>query len=168
MKLLKRRGQVPISLFFFKRLISGLIKSMFGYKLIGQKKIVKHNDFDSILKFLINKFSKNEGNIIFDIGANIGQSIDRFQSIFPKSKIYSFEPTPNLFENLVQKYSSDNNVIINNYAISNKNETNDFFTYKYHRINSLYSTDKKTKFHLSRKIASEEKNDDLFQKKIKV
>ena len=52
---------------------------------------------------------KGHVKLIFDIGANIGQSIDRFQSIFPKSKIYSFEPTPNLFENLVQKYSSDNN-----------------------------------------------------------
>ena len=32
----------------------------------------------------------------------------------------------------------------------------------------MYSTDKKTKFHKSRKIASEEKNDDFFQKIIKV
>ena len=167
MSLFKRGGQVPIGLYYLKRRFNDLMR-LLGYKLVGQKKIVKHNDFDSILKFLVNKLSKNEENIIFDIGANIGQSIDRFQNIFPRNKIYSFEPTPNLFENLVKKYSNDKNVIINKYAISNENNTNDFFTYKYHRINSLYSTDKKTKFHKSRKIASEEKNDDFFQKIIKV
>ena len=42
--------------------------------------------------------------VVFDIGANKGQSIKLFQKWFPKSKIYSFEPNPKLFSQLKNKY----------------------------------------------------------------
>ena len=45
--------------------------------------------------------------IIFDVGANTGQSIDRFRSLFPESKIYSFEPDKVSFKLLRENYSSD-------------------------------------------------------------
>ena len=168
MNILKRRGQVPIGFFLLKRYVNLFIKKIFGYKLSGVKKIVKHNDFDSIIKFVIDKFSNNNNKTIFDIGANLGQSIDRFQEIYPTSNIYSFEPTPELFINLNEKYSNNKKVTIYNFAISNENNTGEFYTYKYHRINSFYATDKKSKFHLSRKISAEEKNDEIFQQKIEV
>ena len=31
---------------------------------------------------------------ILDVGANLGQSIDRFKQIWPSSRIISFEPNP--------------------------------------------------------------------------
>ena len=49
MSLFKRGGQVPIGLYYLKRRFNDLMR-LLGYKLVGQKKIVKHNDFDSILK----------------------------------------------------------------------------------------------------------------------
>ena len=45
--------------------------------------------------------------IIFDIGANTGQSIDRFRSLFPDAKIYSFEPDKVTFETLRENHSGD-------------------------------------------------------------
>ena len=36
----------------------------FGFKVIGNRKIVKHNDFDSIIKFVLNNF-ENKDNFIF-------------------------------------------------------------------------------------------------------
>ena len=38
--------------------------------------------------------------VVFDVGANIGQSIVRFKKVLPKSKIYSFEPSERPFAQL--------------------------------------------------------------------
>ena len=38
--------------------------------------------------------------IIFDIGANRGQSVRFFKSLYPSSKIYAFEPSESSFEKL--------------------------------------------------------------------
>ena len=35
--------------------------------------------------------------VILDVGANKGQSIDFFKSIYPDCLIYAFEPNPRLF-----------------------------------------------------------------------
>jgi FkbM family methyltransferase len=45
--------------------------------------------------------------IIFDIGANVGQSIDRFRSLFSDSIIYSFEPDKFTFQTLQESHSGD-------------------------------------------------------------
>ena len=37
---------------------------------------------------------------VFDVGANVGQSALRFEAIFPKAKIYCFEPVKKTFEML--------------------------------------------------------------------
>ena len=33
-------------------------------------------------------------SIFFDVGANVGQSITNFRTLFPDVRIYSFEPVP--------------------------------------------------------------------------
>lgn len=38
--------------------------------------------------------------VIFDIGANVGQSAIAFHALFPSAQIYSFEPVPSCFEEL--------------------------------------------------------------------
>ena len=35
--------------------------------------------------------------VIFDVGANVGQSIDLFSRLFPRSSIYAFEPAADCF-----------------------------------------------------------------------
>jgi len=37
---------------------------------------------------------------VFDVGANIGQSVARFRQLLPGSEIYSFEPAPETFREL--------------------------------------------------------------------
>ncbi len=39
-------------------------------------------------------------NVIFDVGANIGQSVRKFRHAFPKATIYSFEPVGTVYEAL--------------------------------------------------------------------
>lgn len=58
----------------------------------------KHNksiDFDQLLKEKINK-----NPVIFDVGANRGQSIEKYLKIFHKPIIHSFEPIKNEFDNI--------------------------------------------------------------------
>lgn len=42
--------------------------------------------------------------IIFDVGANLGESIESFRSVFPNASIFSFEPNPTSYLNLVSRY----------------------------------------------------------------
>jgi len=41
-----------------------------------------------------------EGMIIFDVGANKGQSLRFFKKLYPQAKIYGFEPSVNTFKSL--------------------------------------------------------------------
>jgi FkbM family methyltransferase len=66
------------------------------------------------------KNTLNNDSLILDVGANNGQSIDFFRTIAPKCKIVSFEPNPDLFTKLLDKYKNDKNLTLSNLGISNK------------------------------------------------
>jgi FkbM family methyltransferase len=68
------------------------------------------------------KFIKKHRPIIFDIGANCGQSIYNFRKHFPDSIIYSFEPSPNTFNVLQEGYSENRDNHLVNIAIGSKTE----------------------------------------------
>ena len=57
--------------------------------------------------------------IILDVGANKGQSIDFFKSIYPNCIIYAFEPNPRLFSALQEKYINDKSIRLINKGVSN-------------------------------------------------
>ena len=136
-----------------KRKIIQIIKKT-GYELVGKKQIVKHNNFNAIIKFLIKELYKIKNPIIFDVGANVGQSIERFSSVFKSEefKIYSFEPTPKLFQILKNKYDLKKNIKLFQLALDDKIIKSKFFSYEYDKINSLIQTDENSKFHKSRQI----------------
>ena len=64
--------------------------------------------------------------IIFDIGANRGQSIERFLKTFDHPKIHAFEPNIEEFEELKKKFSLKKNIVLNNLAIGDKKENKEF------------------------------------------
>ena len=55
--------------------------------------------------------------VIFDIGANIGQSAIAFHALFPSAQIYSFEPVPDCFEELNVRTSGILNIHTFNIAL---------------------------------------------------
>jgi FkbM family methyltransferase len=93
----------------------------FGLEVNRVNKEIKNLSFDEIYK---KKITKNP--IIFDVGANKGQSIERFKSIFENPIIHAFEPIKFEYDLLKEKYSKDKNIILNNYAIGDKNEIGEF------------------------------------------
>jgi len=69
----------------------------------------------------------NENPIIFDIGANEGQSVDRFKKIFPKSKIFSFEPLYFLEDKLKSKQKRYSNFNYYLFGFGDKNLKKDIY-----------------------------------------
>ena len=94
------------------------IFDIFGFDI--KKKLNKNEteylSFDQIYKKII----KNDKPTVFDIGANKGQSIQRFLSIYQNSLIHSFEPNPDEFNLLKKKYNNFNNIKLNNFDLGEK------------------------------------------------
>jgi FkbM family methyltransferase len=74
----------------------------------------ENEDLD--LQVLLRQVSKP---IIFDVGANTGQSIDRFRLLFSDSVIYSFEPDPVSLQTLRENYS-DNGIHVFEIALGDE------------------------------------------------
>lgn len=76
--------------------------------------IVRDNDY------MLDKFTDNINKHFIDIGANCGVATIILAKQNPKSKIYSFEPDPNVYKVLEENVNINNlsNVILFNYAIS--------------------------------------------------
>ena len=64
--------------------------------------------------------------MIFDVGANQGQSISRFDKLFNSKEIYSFEPIESEYLKMRDKYQNNKFVKINNYALGEKIEKKSF------------------------------------------
>jgi FkbM family methyltransferase len=48
--------------------------------------------------------------VIFDVGANVGQTVGRLRPLFPTAEIYSFEPVPRSYAELLGKVGRDPHV----------------------------------------------------------
>ena len=82
----------------------------------------RKNDLDQMTKIL----TKNSEPIIFDVGANKGQSIERYKRLFEKSIIHSFEPNIDEIKNLKEKYKNEKDLFLNNLAVGEKEENLEF------------------------------------------
>lgn len=72
-------------------------------------------DREKVLKSLV----VNENPIIFDVGANIGETLDDFKDWWPHSKVHCFEPQKECSSEIVQKIVDYNykDVVVNQYAV---------------------------------------------------
>lgn len=83
------------------------------------------------------KFLHNDYPLIFDVGANIGQSIQIFRGNFPKCTIHSFEPSHTTFETLKQQASKLENVHLWNCALGSSSGQMTFFENSYSDMSSF-------------------------------
>ena len=65
----------------------------------------------------VRKFLHNDNPIIFDVGANVGQSVKKFREAFPKCTTHSFEPSPTTFEVLKKQAPQLESVHLWNHAL---------------------------------------------------
>lgn len=57
---------------------------------------------------------------IFDVGANSGETTAYYHALFPKATIHSFEPFPQEFDTLAERFRGDPRVLPSQTAISNQ------------------------------------------------
>ena len=153
--------------------LSTAIKRTNRFNLIGSK------------KFYRKLLSKNP--TIIDIGANKGQTIVFFKKIFPKIKIFAFEPSKT-YKFLKKKYQNDKNINLSNIAIDKKKGKRKFYYHKFKsndisELSGFYKINKDSRDHI--RLNSSEKNkilkninfsysvncmslDDIFKKKINI
>jgi FkbM family methyltransferase len=62
----------------------------------------------------------NSSPIIFDVGANVGQTIDALRQLFLRPTIHAFEPGKVAFDSLLQTHSNLPHVRLNNLALGSK------------------------------------------------
>lgn len=97
-----------------KKLIKNIINK-FGYEIKRLNPEFKQINFDDLIK---EKICKNP--VIFDVGGNKGQSIERYIKIFNKPTIHSFEPINSEFNFMNEKFKNNKNIFLNNYALGDK------------------------------------------------
>lgn len=81
--------------------------------------------------------------VIFDVGANIGQSVEAYLNAFPNSDIYSFEPNPEAFTLLNGKWGKHKNVHLYPCALHSKSGRFPFHATNVSEAGSLLHPDPK-------------------------
>ena len=64
--------------------------------------------------------SQASANVIFDVGANRGQTIKWFRPLFPSATIYAFEPLSSAFQDLQQLAERDKKIFPHEFALGDK------------------------------------------------
>jgi FkbM family methyltransferase len=81
---------------------------------------------------------------ILDVGANTGQSIDLFRRTLVEPKIYSFEPNPELAEQLRERYAN-NGVTVEAVAAGSKSGSSRFTILENNQLSSVLDLHKNEK-----------------------
>jgi FkbM family methyltransferase len=76
-------------------------------------------------------------DMIFDVGANIGQSASLFVERFPGAKIYCFEPFKAPFESLTTRFKQSGNISCFNVGLGDRPQTTDVYLQKKSVWNSI-------------------------------
>jgi FkbM family methyltransferase len=85
---------------------------------------------------LVEKYSDSV-KIIFDVGANIGQSALKYRAKFPNSNIYSFEPILSCYEKIVSLSKKDHKILPFQIALDAKEQNINFHEMKGSQTSSL-------------------------------
>jgi FkbM family methyltransferase len=110
--------------------IRSAIRSITGYDV--HKTVAIREPFSDIKRLIT-----SQNPILFDVGANTGQTIDNLIFQFPSSQIHAFEPTKSVFNELKNKWQNRANVYLNNIAIGSQSGRKPFFENSLSVMNSF-------------------------------
>jgi FkbM family methyltransferase len=85
-------------------------------------------------------FRETHPRMIFDIGANQGQTAAEYRRFFPQATIHSFEPFEDVFRDLEKSVAADPLTHAHRVAISDSIGTHVFHVNEEHCTNSLFPT----------------------------
>lgn len=87
--------------------------------------ITKNQQYDRQTLAIMKKVLKKDSNCL-DIGCHKGEVLDEIIKLAPDGKHYGFEPIPEYYDYLKNKYSSNKNIYIVKKALSDSNGTAEF------------------------------------------
>jgi len=94
----------------------------------------EQNGEKTFIENLLEAFKIKKGKkkiVLFDIGANIGEYstmlLEKSNRIGLNIELHLFEPTQSCFENISEKFNKESNVELNNFGVSNINDTAKIF-----------------------------------------
>lgn len=116
----------------------------FGVELhgLGYIQSLKKSDFQENAFDVQQKLMLNAPNVIFDIGANRGDTAIKYSNLFPKATIFAFEPFEETFKKLKDNVKDYPNINIYNFAISDKIGETFFYSNKNEDTNSILPSSK--------------------------
>ena len=112
------------------------------------------NLFDFInKKKVINFFKKERFNInyFFDVGAHLGETANLFNRYFKIGKMYCFEVSPINFEDLKKKIKNNNNILLFNYGLGDKEGENNFSQLEESSSSTLVEINQQSKYFIKKK-----------------
>lgn len=80
----------------------------------------KASEMPSPFSIILTKIPNYQFQVIFDVGANVGQSCIKYAKEFPNAKIYAFEPVSKSFIKLKENCKEFSNIITFQIAFSSK------------------------------------------------
>ena len=105
-----------------RRRVRSLIRDVIGYDV---QKSGPGQDAYADIQRLIGSSTRSPN--IFDIGANVGQTVDVLLGLFPLANIHAFEPGRAAFNSLTATHSQLRNVTFNNFALGSDPGKQPFF-----------------------------------------
>jgi FkbM family methyltransferase len=88
--------------------------------------------FDDQVKIL-----DRSGSVVFDIGAHFGDTILTYERLFPSATIWAFEPFPESFKILSQKFGNNPRIKLQQIALADSTGARTFFSNVDSSTNSL-------------------------------
>jgi FkbM family methyltransferase len=80
--------------------------------------------------------------VVMDIGANVGDTVQQYRTIFPSATIHAFEPFPEVYRRLVERFAADPVVHPHQAAVADASGTRRFYVNEAHATNSLLPIDR--------------------------
>lgn len=143
-----------------KKLIR-LLARRAGFEIVRyHQKILGVDPFSDVQHFL----SGIAEPTILDVGANLGQSVDRFIPRFPGSRVHSFEPSPSTYEKLAAHCECHPNVTPWNLGVGSSNGMLEFVENQYSDMSSFLEPGKFCWGEVAKRTNVEVKTLDTFAK----
>ena len=113
----------------FKRL---LLNNVLEIKKVRKKLVQDKNCFLACKSKI-----KTQQPIIFDIGMNHGQTLNKIMNVFNNPLIHGFEASKYCFRDLKNKFKNFDNIMLNNVAVAHEEGTLQFNEYSWDAMNSF-------------------------------
>jgi len=98
---------------------------------VSAKNINKGDSINNYELKIIENFIAS-GNVVFDLGANIGSWTNQVLNLCPDVQIHLFEPAPPIYQTLLQNLAEPiktGQLVLNNLAIAHQQEIREFYYY---------------------------------------